>query len=75
MEISNIVFVNFTGYTLPTKNATASISCSAVHPCFNIAFQNVSLAASANGTETEAYGTCEYTALHGVTGKIGPGCS
>lgn len=74
MEISNIAFVNFTGYTLPTKNATATISCSARHPCFNIALQNVSLAASVNGTETEAYGTCEYNALHGVTGMIGKGC-
>jgi hypothetical protein len=60
MKISNIAFVNFTGYTLPTKNATATTSCSAVHPCFNIAFQNVDLAASADGAETEAYGTCEY---------------
>ena len=70
MEISNIAFVNFTGYTLATKNQTASITCSAVHPCFNIALQNVSLAAAENGTEMEAHGTCEYVAPNGVSGMV-----
>ncbi|KUJ08086.1 putative galacturan 1,4-alpha-galacturonidase C [Mollisia scopiformis] len=74
MEISNIAFVNFTGYTLATSNETASISCSNVHPCFNIALQNVTLAPSKNGTEVEAYGSCDYTAKNGVTGMIGHGC-
>lgn len=71
MEISNIAFVNFTGYTLPKKNQTGSISCSYVHPCFNIAFQNVSLAAGENGTETEIYGPCEYNAKGGISGYVG----
>jgi hypothetical protein len=61
MEVSNIAFVNFTGYTQGGKgNRTASVSCSKVHPCFNIAFQNISLADAANGTETTAQGTCSY---------------
>lgn len=34
MKISNIAFVNFTGY-LNNKSATASVSCSKVHPCYN----------------------------------------
>ncbi len=70
MEISNVVFSNFSGSLATTKNQTASISCSAVHPCFNIALQNVTLAPSANGTETEAYGPCKYTAPNGVSGVI-----
>ena len=75
MEISNIVFVNFTGYTQGGKgNRTASISCSNVHPCFNIAFQNVSLGDSANATEIPPQGTCSYIAPGGVTGLNGAGC-
>jgi hypothetical protein len=75
MEVSNIAFVNFTGYTQGGKgNRTASISCSKVHPCFNIAFQNISLADAANGTETVATGTCSYIAPGGVTGMVGSGC-
>lgn len=35
MEISNVAFVNFTGYLSgkEKKNVTASVSCSSVHPC------------------------------------------
>ena len=75
MEISNIAFVNFTGYTLGGKgNRTASISCSEVHPCFNIALQNVSLADAANGTAAPATGTCQFVAPNGVSGMLGSGC-
>jgi len=75
LEISNIAFVNFTGYTEGGKgNRTASVSCSNVHPCFNIAFQNISLAAEANGTATSAQGTCSYIAKNGVSGLTGSGC-
>lgn len=75
MEISNIAFVNFTGYVVSTKgNRTASISCSDVHPCFNIALQNVSLAPQANASGTSAQGTCQFVAPNGVTGLTGSGC-
>jgi galacturan 1,4-alpha-galacturonidase len=75
LEISNIAFVNWTGYTEGGKgNRTASVSCSNVHPCFNIAFQNISLAAEANGTATSAQGTCSYIAKNGVRGLTGSGC-
>jgi galacturan 1,4-alpha-galacturonidase len=74
MEISDIAFVNFTGYILATSNRTASVSCSNVHPCFNIALQNVTLAPSKNATEVEAFGICEYTAVNGVSGMLGSGC-
>lgn len=69
MEISNVAFVNWTGWVNNKK--TASVSCSTVHPCFNIALQNVTLAPSQNGTETEAVGTCAYTAPGGVSGLVG----
>jgi galacturan 1,4-alpha-galacturonidase len=75
MEVSNIAFVNFSGYTSGGKgNTTASVSCSSVHPCFNIALQNVSLADAANGKAESAQGTCEYIAPNGVSGLTGSGC-
>jgi galacturan 1,4-alpha-galacturonidase len=75
MEVSNIAFVNFTGYTQGGKgNRTASVSCSNVHPCFNIALQNVSLADAANGTAAPAQGSCAYIAPNGVSGLTGSGC-
>jgi galacturan 1,4-alpha-galacturonidase len=72
MEISNIAFVNFTGYMEGAKGIrTAVVSCSKVYPCFNIALRNMSLAASENGTYTGAVGTCSLTAAGGVTGLEG----
>jgi len=77
MEISNIVFANFTGYLAPGKgNRTASISCSEVHPCFNIAMQNITLAPEMNATVEgpEAVGSCTYNAPGGISGMLGSGC-
>lgn len=75
MGVSNIAFVNFTGYTEGGKgNRTATVSCSNVHPCFNIALQNVSLATSADGIPEPAQGTCSYIAPNGVSGLTGSGC-
>lgn len=60
MEISSIAFVNFTGYTTGGKGIkTVSIS-SNVHPCYNIALRNISLASATNGTQYPAQGTCSY---------------
>jgi len=75
MEISNVAFVNFTGYTTGGKgNQTASISCSKVHLCYNITLRNISLASAPNGTQYPAQGTCSYTAPGGVSGMNGAGC-
>lgn len=64
MEISNIAFVNITGYTTGGKgNQTAS--CSTAHPCYNIALRNISLGSVANGAPYPPQGTCTY---------IAPGC-
>jgi galacturan 1,4-alpha-galacturonidase len=72
MEVSNIAFVNWTGYVNAGTNLrTASVSCSKVHPCFNIAIKNVTLAPSINATETPAMGTCQFTATNGVSGLVG----
>jgi len=76
MEISNIAFVNFTGYLAGAKgNRTAAISCSKVYPCYNIALKGIDLAPSVNASaQTEAQGTCTYVATGGVNGLIGSGC-
>ncbi|OCL14909.1 glycoside hydrolase family 28 protein [Glonium stellatum] len=72
MDISNVAFVNFTGY-LNGKSTTASVSCSKVHPCYNIEFENVALTVSANSTNT-GVGKCTYIEAGGVHGITGSGC-
>ncbi|KAF8855357.1 pectin lyase-like protein [Acephala macrosclerotiorum] len=73
VEITNIAFVNFTGYTTSTTK-TASVSCSNVHPCYNIAFQNFSMSPGINGTAVWAEGSCSYISSGGVRGLTGSGC-
>lgn len=70
MTISNIVFANFTGYTDSRSNVTSTISCSKVHPCYNIEFDNVVLYPSQNAT-SPGTGSCKYTAAGGVHGLEG----
>ncbi|KAG9832290.1 pectin lyase-like protein, partial [Aureobasidium melanogenum] len=76
MDVSNIVFANFTGWLSgkESKNRTASVSCSEVHPCFNIAFENVTLTTAENSTSTGT-GSCSYISAGGVHGLSGSGCS
>ncbi|KAK5132438.1 hypothetical protein LTR08_009049 [Meristemomyces frigidus] len=76
MEISNVAFVNFTGYLSGSEkaNRTASVSCSNVHPCFNIAFENVTLTVAENFTST-GVAQCSYISPGGVHGLTGGGCS
>jgi galacturan 1,4-alpha-galacturonidase len=73
MEITNIAFVNFTGYTTSTSRS-AEVSCSNVHPCYNVVFQNFTMALGINATEVGAKGTCSYIASGGVNGLSGSGC-
>lgn len=70
MSISNVAFVNFTGYTNGGSDVTSSISCSKVHPCYNIAFENVDILPGKNGT-SPGKGSCKYTADGGVHGLDG----
>ncbi|KAL2223010.1 putative galacturan 1,4-alpha-galacturonidase C [Thermoascus aurantiacus ATCC 26904] len=70
MTISNVAFVNFTGYTNGRSDVTSKISCSKVHPCYNIAFQDVSISPGKNGTGP-GKGSCKYTAESGVHGLDG----
>jgi galacturan 1,4-alpha-galacturonidase len=66
MSISNVAFVNFTG-VIDTTSKVASVSCSNVHPCYNIDFDNVVLYAE-NAT-TAGIGSCKYTdGVHGLEG-------
>lgn len=69
MEISNIAYVNWTGYTNAGTNLrTASISCSELYPCYNIALKNVSLAPGINASLVPATGTCQFVATNGIVG-------
>ena len=71
IEISNVAFVNFTGYTW--TDTTASISCSNVHPCFNIAIEGLDL--QVNQTGDVGSETCQYNARGGVHGLNSSSCS
>jgi len=75
MDISNIIFKNFTGWINTSNGRTASLSCSKRKPCYNIVFEDVSLAASKNGTPSGARGACTNVKPGGVTGLVGSGCS
>lgn len=70
MEISNIAFVNFTGWIDTSKSHTSEVSCSSVHPCYNIEFDNVVLFKGQNSTALGT-GTCRYVAPGGVHGLAG----
>lgn len=41
MQVSNVAFVNFTGSLSSTSKHYIVMECSATHPCFNIAYENV----------------------------------
>lgn len=73
MEVSNVVFENFTGY-LDNKTTEASVSCTTVHPCFNIVFKNITLDANEGGA-LDTTGTCKYIAPGGVFGLSGTNCT
>ncbi|KAJ5500353.1 Glycoside hydrolase family 28, partial [Penicillium expansum] len=70
MSISNVAFVNFTGYIESTSTKVASVSCSNVHPCYNIDFDNVVLYPQENAT-TPGVGSCKYIMEGGVHGLDG----
>lgn len=69
MSISNVAFVNFTGEINTSKSTTSSVSCSKVHPCYNIDFDNVVL--YPGNSTTPGTGSCKYTATGGVHGLTG----
>ncbi|KJK63976.1 Glycosyl hydrolases family 28 [Aspergillus parasiticus SU-1] len=69
MLVSDVTFVNFTGYISNSKSG--SVSCSKRYPCYNIAFEDFSLAQGSNGTATNATGSCSYIKPGGVIGLNG----
>ncbi|KAF1928370.1 glycoside hydrolase family 28 protein [Didymella exigua CBS 183.55] len=75
MEISNIVYANWTGYLHldDGANKTAEVSCSKVHPCYNIDFRNVSLTVAENSSDTGT-GGCKFVGAGGIHGLNGTGC-
>jgi galacturan 1,4-alpha-galacturonidase len=74
MLVSNVAFVNFTGYLASSSNRTAAVSCSTRNPCYNIDMKNISLSPSASTAREGAVGTCKYTESGGVHGMTGSGC-
>ncbi|GFG21700.1 putative galacturan 1,4-alpha-galacturonidase C [Aspergillus udagawae] len=70
MTVSNIVFANFTGYTHGGSSVTSKVSCSEVHPCYNIEFDNVVLYPGKNAS-TPGTGSCQYAENGGVHGLEG----
>lgn len=70
MQVSNVAFVNFTGYTVGDDDVTSTVHCSKVHPCYNIDYDNVVLYPNKTAT-TPGKGSCKYTAEHGVHGLEG----
>ncbi|KAJ4245750.1 hypothetical protein NW762_013874 [Fusarium torreyae] len=46
MEISDIIFRNFTGNLKSSSGRLGEISCSKEHPCFNISFEGMNLQAA-----------------------------
>ncbi|KAH7070317.1 putative galacturan 1,4-alpha-galacturonidase C [Paraphoma chrysanthemicola] len=75
MEVSNIVYANWTGYLhlSGSNNVTTGLSCSFVHPCFNLDFRNVSLTIAENSTNTGTT-SCKFVQPGGVHGKNSTGC-
>ena len=72
MDISNIAFVNFTGFTVPTGGRPTrlnSISCSNRHPCYGISFESFNVKLGNGTTGRVGQTTCKYVSpadVHGV---------
>lgn len=66
VQIHDIAVTNLTGTT--TSPDVASLQCSAVKPCYNIALQGIDLTtASSNGTEVTGYLCAEVVDPIGFT--------
>ncbi|KAF3938534.1 Exopolygalacturonase [Dactylella cylindrospora] len=72
MLVSNVVWANFTGYTVGGGKA-ASLGCSAVNKCYNIVFDNVHLLNNATGEP--AGESCVNVAPGGVRGLSSTQCN
>lgn len=66
MLVSNVAFVNFTGY-LDNKDTTTSISCSERNPCYNIEYVDYTLHQSVTTTELGS-AECKWVNKGGVHG-------
>lgn len=74
MEVSNVAFVNFTGWLEAGAQRVAGMSCSAVRPCYNIAFEGLGLSVGENGTVGGVGARCRFVEEGGVLGVSGDGC-
>ena len=74
MEVSKITFENFSGYLSGKAKLAASVSCSQVHPCFDITFKNMNLRQKKN-SDGLGKAKCKHIKPGGVKGLKGEGCS
>ena len=74
MQISNIVFANWTGWVEGKNGRTAQVSCSKRRPCRGIVLQDVNLAPSEGAKPVRAQGSCSNIEPGGVKGLTGSGC-
>ena len=74
MLISNISFVNFTGFLDSKSSRTAQISCSSRQPCHGIRMEDIRLRPTERQAVVGAQGTCKYIVPGGVVGMTGNGC-
>lgn len=69
LEVSNVAFVNFTGYTVPTSKGSSrvvSLACSNVHPCFNLEFEGFDVVAGNGTNSTAGTASCSMVRQGGV---------
>jgi galacturan 1,4-alpha-galacturonidase len=73
MQVSNILFENFSGHLHGRSSATASVNCSKVKPCFDVVYRNMKLKPS---KDADSFGTsrCRNVKPGGVRGLSGEGC-
>jgi galacturan 1,4-alpha-galacturonidase len=71
MLVTNVAFVNFTGWLSTTSTKNSEVSCSTRNPCYNIDFRSFAVSSGQNGTQANATGTCKYTETGGVHGLAG----
>lgn len=71
MLISNVAFVNSTGWLNGEDEDNAKVYCSDRNPCYNIDYRNISVAFSKGEDPVGARGTCVRRKAGGVHGVEG----
>ena len=70
LEVSNVVFANFSGYLVTDDTTMSKVKCSYARPCYNIDFKNITV--FLNNSTDQGVGVCNYTLPGAIRGL--PGC-